>query len=187
MTLIIIKNIQSRLNSSCIWYGRIALPLRPFSVSYHVGSTARCLLQPFFLQGRQREGEAGKLYGPTDRDGFEGGISWSLVQGKKGKPQENCRDRERGKAQGSPAAAEQEEDPRLHSLHAAVRLLQRSPSLKLQPGFKVNAKLSYIHHHCSLCLHLPEQKPLEQKTKWWWRHTQSPVCGNKHQFVPVRL
>lgn len=184
MTLIIIKNIQSCLNSSCIWYGRIALPLRPFSVSYHVGSTARFLLlypAAFFPPGKAEGGKSREIIRPhRQRDGFQGGISWSLVQGKKGKPQENCRDRERGKAQGSPAAAEQEEDPRLHSLHAAVRLLQRSPSLKLQPGFKVNAKLSYIHHHCSLCLHLPEQKPLEQKTKWWWRHTQSPVCGNKH-------
>lgn len=80
------------------------------------------MLQPFFLQGRQREGEAGKLYSPTDREmDLREGSAEAWCRGKKGSPRKT-------------AETEREEKPREAPLQLNRRRIPVSTACMLQSG-----------------------------------------------------
>lgn len=80
------------------------------------------------------------------RDGWRKDCANGRCRENKGSPRKTCRERERerGKAQGSPAAAgvHRRRIPTvlllLHSLHAAARPSEPSPSEQLQPDFRLH-------------------------------------------------
>lgn len=99
-----------------VWsYRTFYIPVSFFFVSNHAGSLmflARlCILEPFSFRDGWRDGGRGGGRPNRQSDGWRKGRAEGWCRKTREAPEENCRDKksEEGKAQGSPAAAQEED------------------------------------------------------------------------------